>query len=72
MNRTGREQTFCYKDFFYFAGIVKLEAGDLSGSSRSDDIWPVNFTDYDLGNFDLETRVLESLQNPFGTKLLPM
>lgn len=37
-----------------------------------DDIWPVSFMDYDLGYFDLETRVLESLENPFGPKVLPM
>jgi hypothetical protein len=27
---------------------------------------------YDLGYFDLETRVLEPLENPFGPKVLPM
>ena len=27
---------------------------------------------YDLKYFDLETRVLEPLENPFGPKLLPM
>jgi putative transposase len=37
-----------------------------------DDIWLVTFMDYDLGYFDLETRVLEPLENPFGPKLLPM
>ena len=37
-----------------------------------DDIWLVSFTDYDLGYFDLETRVLEPLENPFGPKVLPM
>ena len=37
-----------------------------------DDIWLVSFMDYDLGYFDLETRVLEPLENPFGPKLLPM
>ena len=37
-----------------------------------DDIWLVSFMDYDLGYFDLETRVLEPLDNPFGPKLLPM
>jgi len=25
-----------------------------------------------LGYFDLETRVLEPLENPFGPKMLPM
>ncbi len=29
-----------------------------------DDIWLVSFMDYDLGYFDLETRVLEPLENP--------
>jgi putative transposase len=28
--------------------------------------------DYDLGYFDLEPRVLEPLENPFGPKVLPM
>jgi putative transposase len=28
--------------------------------------------DYDLGYFDLETRVLEPLENPFGPKVSPM
>jgi putative transposase len=37
-----------------------------------DDIWLVSFMNYDLGYFDLETRVLEPLENPFGPKLLPM
>ena len=37
-----------------------------------DDIRLVSFIDYDLGYFDLETRVLEPLENPFGPKVLPM
>jgi putative transposase len=37
-----------------------------------DDIWLVSFMDYDLGYFDLETRVLQPLENPFGPKVLPM
>jgi putative transposase len=28
--------------------------------------------DYDLGYFDLETRTVEPLENPFGPKVLPM
>jgi hypothetical protein len=28
--------------------------------------------DYDLGYFDLETRMLESLDNPFGPRLSAM
>jgi putative transposase len=31
-----------------------------------DDIWLVSFMDYDLGYFDLETRVLEPLENMVG------
>jgi len=37
-----------------------------------DDIWLVSFMQYDLGYFDLETTVLEPLENPFGPKVLPM
>jgi len=37
-----------------------------------DDIWLVSFMDYDLGYFDLDTRVLEPIDNPFGPKVLPM
>jgi len=37
-----------------------------------DDVWLVSFMEYDLGYFDLETRVLEALENPFGPKVLPM
>src|ERR1700746_1950163 len=37
-----------------------------------DDIWLVSFMDYDLGYFDLETRVLEPLDHPFGPKVSPM
>jgi hypothetical protein len=36
-----------------------------------DDIWLVSFMDYDLGYFDLDTRVLEPIENPFGPKVLP-
>jgi len=37
-----------------------------------DDNWLVSFMDYNLGYFDLETRVLEPLENPFGAKVLSM
>jgi hypothetical protein len=33
-----------------------------------DDIWLVSFMDYDLGYFDLETRVLEPVENPSAQK----
>ena len=48
-------------------------AGQAVGIKEvQDDIWLVSFMDYDLRYFDLETRVLESLDNPFGPSLSPM
>ena len=47
-------------------------AGQAGVKEVHDDIWPVSFMDYDLGYFDLGTRVLELLENPSGPKLLPM
>ena len=54
--------------------ILNLKhAGQAVGINEvQDGIWLVSFMDYDLGYFDLETRVLEPLENPFGPKLLPM
>jgi putative transposase len=47
-----------------------LFAGQAVGIKEvQDDIWLVSFMDYDLGYFDLDTRVLEPLDNPFGPKL---
>jgi putative transposase len=34
-------------------------------------VWLVTFMHYDLGYFDDETGRLESIQNPFGPKVLP-
>jgi putative transposase len=48
-------------------------AGQAVGIKEvQDDIWLVSFMDYDLGYFDLETRVLEPPENPFGPKVLDM
>ena len=48
-------------------------AGQAVGVKEVDDgIWLVSFMDYDLGYFDLDTRVLEPIENPFGPKVLPM
>ena len=35
-------------------------------------IWLVTFMPYDLGYFDDETCRLEPIENPFGSKLLPI
>jgi len=42
------------------------------GLRLHDDVWLVSFMDYDLGYFDLGTRVREPLDNPFCPKLLAM
>ena len=53
-----------------FSQVFAGQAVGIKGVHH--DIWLVSFTDYDLGYFDLETRVLEPLDNPFGPKVLPM
>jgi len=37
-----------------------------------DSTWLVSFMDCDLGHFDLDTGMLELLDNPFVPRLLPM
>jgi len=44
----------------------------ISNKEVHDDVRLVSFLEYDLVDFDLETRVLEPLENPFGPKVLPM
>ena len=52
---------------------LNLLAGQNVGSKEVDDgIWLVSFLAYDFGYIDLEQRALQTLDNPFGTKLLPM
>lgn len=53
--------------------ISTVLAGQKVGIKEADDaIWLVSFMDYDLGYIDLEQRTLQPLDNPFGTRLLPM
>ena len=53
--------------------LSQVFAGQAVGIKEiHDDIWLVSFMQYDLGYFDLETRVLQPLENPFGPKVLPM
>ena len=48
-------------------------AGQTVGVKEvSDRIWLVSFMHYDLGYFDHESCRLESAENPFGAKVLPM
>jgi len=48
-------------------------AGQAVGIKEVDDaIWLVSLMDYDLGYIDLEEKTLQPLNNPFGSKVLPM
>jgi len=70
--------TLGHQDHLFQSSITKINfctvfAGQAVGIKEvHDDIWLVSFMDYDLGYFDLETRVLDPLENPFGPKVLPM
>jgi len=53
--------------------ISTVMAGQKLGIKEVDDgIWLVSFLAYDLGYIDLEQKTLQTLDNPFGTRLLPM
>jgi len=47
----------------HLAGAQKLNFSTGLYQSSRDGIWLVSFMDCDLGYFDLETRVLEPLEN---------
>jgi len=48
-------------------------AGQKLGIKEVDDgIWLVSFMHYDLGYIDLEQRTLQTIDNPFGTRLSPI
>lgn len=51
----------------------RVFAGQMVGVKEVEDkIWLVSFMQYDLGYFDEDTCRFEPLQNPFGSKVLPM
>ena len=53
--------------------ISQVLAGQKLGIKEVDDgIWLVSFMRYDLGYIDLEQRTLQTIDNPFGTRLSPM
>lgn len=53
--------------------ISTVPAGQKLGIKEIDDgIWIVSFMHYDLGYIDLEQRTLQTIDNPFGTRLSPM
>ncbi len=41
----------------------------LSIKEMNDGIWLISFMSYDLGYIDLEQRTLQTIDNPFGTRL---
>jgi transposase InsO family protein len=52
--------------------ISTVLAGQKLGIKEVDDgIWLVSFMHYDLGYIDLEQRTLQTIDNPFGTRLSP-
>lgn len=53
--------------------ISTVLAGQKLGIKEVDDgIWPVSLMHYDLGYIDLEQRTLQTIDNPFDTRLSPM
>ena len=53
--------------------ISQVLAGQRLGIKEVEDgIWLISFMHYDLGYIDLEQRTLQTIDNPFGTRLSPM
>jgi len=53
--------------------ISTMLAGQRLGITEVDEgIWLVSFMHYDLGYIDLEQGTLQTIGNPFGTRLSPM
>lgn len=53
--------------------ISTVFAGQKLGIKEVDEgIWLVSFMHYDLGYIDLEQRTLQTIDNPFGSRLSPM
>jgi hypothetical protein len=53
--------------------ISTVMAGQKLGIKEVDEaIWLVSFMHYDLGYIDLEQKTLQTIDNPFGSRLSPM
>lgn len=53
--------------------ISTIMAGQRLGLKEVEDgIWVVSFMAYDLGYIDLEQKTLQPIDNPFGSRVLPM
>ena len=57
-----------------FSGFQQrfAERGLPAGIRSDNGIWLVSFLHYNLGYIDLEQRNLQTIDNPFGTRLSPM
>lgn len=78
------EYPFCDRDILVTAcgricmhrkkiNISTVLAGQRLGIKEVDDgIWLISFMHYDLGYIDLEQKTLQTIDNPFGTRLSPM
>jgi hypothetical protein len=51
---------------------IVLAGQKLGIKEVEDGIWLVSFIHYDLGYIDLEQRTLQTIDNPFDTRLSPM
>jgi hypothetical protein len=53
--------------------LSKSLAGQAVGVKEVDSgIWLVSLMDYDLGSIDLEEKILQPLENPFGPRASPI
>ncbi|WFU86088.1 transposase [Rhizobium sp. CC1099] len=53
--------------------VSTVLAGQTLGIKDVDEgIWLISFMHYDLGYIDLKQRTLQTIDNPFGTRLSPM
>jgi hypothetical protein len=61
-----------FSSLFHFTSKARRSEPAAGTEEVHDAIRLVSSLDCELGYFDLETRVLEPVANPFGPKLLPM
>jgi len=53
--------------------LITVFAGhDVGLRQVAEDVWLVSFMDYDMGYFDLESRKVNAIENPFGPKVIGM
>ncbi|SMC88887.1 type II toxin-antitoxin system RelE/ParE family toxin [Polynucleobacter kasalickyi] len=50
----------------------KFEGEDVGLRQVEEEVWLVSFKDYDIGYFDMESRKVSAIENPFGPKVIGM